>query len=154
TTRSSRAMPTWPRPPTSCTSRSPRTGSAASSPRPERARPGSAPRACQPQDQCEGPFRSRPELADERLAAGAEDVAKHERDDDRVVELPGDRDEVGNEVEGQREVADEREQKQLVPARDARVVREPGDEDDAVGDEGRERAGIASPARDDERDHR
>jgi hypothetical protein len=59
-------------------------------------------------------------------------VAEHEGDDDRVVELSGDGDEVGDEVERQREVTDECEQEQLASPRHARVTGEPGHEHDAV----------------------
>ena len=41
-------------------------------------------------------------------------------DEDRVVELAGDRDEVGHEVERQREVADEQREQQLAPRRGTR----------------------------------
>jgi len=60
-----------------------------------RARPG------EPEDQCERLLRPRPQLADQLLAARADEAPEDERDDDRVVELPGDRDEVRHEVERQ-----------------------------------------------------
>ena len=45
-------------------------------------------------------------LAQELAAAGANDGPEGEDDHHRVVELAGDRDEVGHEVERQREVAE------------------------------------------------
>jgi hypothetical protein len=51
------------------------------------------------------------------------------------------------------QVADEHEQKQLASSGDARIMREAGDEDDAVGDEGSERPSIAAPTGEDERAH-
>jgi hypothetical protein len=44
-------------------------------------------------------------LADEWLTASAEEAAEDQRDDQGIVELTGDRDEVGYEVEGKREIA-------------------------------------------------
>ena len=79
-------------------------------------------------------------------------MAADEGDDYRVVELPRDGDEVGNEIERQREVADEAEEKQLARTGNARVTSEPGDEDDAVRDEGGERPRLGAPAEEDERD--
>lgn len=52
---------------------------------------------------------------------------------------------IGDEVERRGEVGEQAEQKQLAAARNARVAHEPGDEHDAVGDEGGERAGVAPP---------
>jgi hypothetical protein len=49
-------------------------------------------------------------LANELWAGLADDGSQCEGDDDRVVELAGDGDEVGDQVEGEREVANEREQ--------------------------------------------
>jgi hypothetical protein len=70
----------------------------------------------EPDDQPERLLRPRPKLADQTLAAGAEEAAEDDSDDDRIVELPRDRDEVGHEVERQREVTGKGEQEQLAPA--------------------------------------
>ena len=43
------------------------------------------------EDQRKRPFRARPELSDQRLAACSYKVAQRECDDERVVELAGDR---------------------------------------------------------------
>ena len=42
---------------------------------------------------------SRPEFMDQVLAATQDEAAKHEGHDDRVVELPSDRNEVWDEVD-------------------------------------------------------
>ena len=95
----------------------------------EATRPGES------QDQSKRLFRPRPELADHRFAARSDEVAKDERDDDRVVELPGDGNEVRDEVEGQGEIRDERDQQQLATPWHAWIACEARHEHDAVGDE-------------------
>jgi len=51
-------------------------------------------------------FRAGPEFSQHRFAARSDEAAEHERDDDRIVELPGDRNEVRHEVEGQGKIGD------------------------------------------------
>jgi hypothetical protein len=81
-------------------------------------------------------------LAQEPRTGTPKQPSEHERDQDGVVELPEDRDEVRDEVEGKREV-DERERRdELPPPRDTRVGEEPLEEDGAVGDEPREHANV------------
>ena len=77
-------------------------------------------------------------LAHERLAAGAEEATQNKGDHEHVVELPGDRDEIGNEVKGEGEVADEPDEQQLAASRYPRVCEQARDEHDAVGDERRQ----------------
>ena len=72
-------------------------------------------------------------LTDERLATSAQEAAEDERDDHDVVELTGDRDEVGHEIEGEREVAGERDEQRFLATRQARVSEQSAAEDDAVG---------------------
>jgi hypothetical protein len=48
-----------------------------------------------------------PQFTDEVLAAGADEAAEDECDDDRVVELTGNGDEVRDDVERERQVTDE-----------------------------------------------
>jgi hypothetical protein len=43
----------------------------------------------QSQDQSQKSFRARPEFAHHRFAARSDEVTEDERDDDRIVELPG-----------------------------------------------------------------
>jgi hypothetical protein len=49
------------------------------------------------EDQRERLLGSRPEFADQVFAPGPDEAAEDERDDDRVVQLTGDGDEVGND---------------------------------------------------------
>src|SRR2546423_11365544 len=53
------------------------------------------------------PGGSGPVLAQQLWPAGSHQGSEYEHDDDRVVELAGDRDEVGNEVERHREITDQ-----------------------------------------------
>jgi len=112
-----------------------------------------SPGSPEPQDQLQQPLRPRPKLADHPFAANLDEVTEHESDDDGVVELTGDRNEVGHEVDREREITNEREQQQLSAARYARVACQSSDEDDAVGDKSRERASVATAACEDEREH-
>jgi hypothetical protein len=90
-------------------------------------------------------------LADKLVSTCAENVAKNERDEQGVIELARHRNEVGHEVERERQVADERREQELPPSRDARITHQPRDENDAVRNEGRSCARILAPARYDER---
>jgi len=58
-----------------------------------------------------------PRPPQEVWAARAQDAAQHEHHDERVVELTGNGDEVGDEVKWHREVADQRAQQELAAAR-------------------------------------
>jgi len=80
-------------------------------------------------------FRARPEFAHHRFAARSDEVTEDERDEDRIVELPGHRDEVRDEVEGQGEIGAEGDQQQLATLRDAGIACKARHEHDAVGDE-------------------
>jgi len=92
-------------------------------------------------------------LLDQSGTAASEDRAKHQRDEDGVIELSGYRNEVGYEVKGQSEVADERAEQELVTAQDAVVAHEPTKEHDAVGDEPGKRARSLAPSEQQQRDH-
>jgi hypothetical protein len=97
--------------------------------------------------------------ADALGAAGAQDGAQNECDDDRVVELAEDRDEVGDQIERHGEVCDQCEQQQLGAARRARVGGEAAEQDHAVRHEHDERARLRTLAgsherADDEREQR
>ena len=89
----------------------------------------------QSEDQSKRLFRAWPEFADHRFAARSDEVAEDERDDDRIVELSGHRDEVRDEVEGQGEIADEGDQQQLATPWHAGIACEAHDWHDAVGNE-------------------
>jgi len=82
-------------------------------------------------------------LPDEAGPARAQQRARDGRDEDGVVELPGDRDEVGDEVDRDGEVGDEREEEQFAAARHASIAEQPAKEDEAVGDEAGDRARVA-----------
>jgi hypothetical protein len=81
-------------------------------------------------------------LTQELGAAGAQHGAHDKRDDDRVVELAGDREEVGHEIEQEREVADQCCEQQLAAVRDALVAEQAAKEHEAVGDETRQSARV------------
>ena len=85
-------------------------------------------------------------LTHELLAAGAQKPTKDERDDQDIVELTGDGDEVGNEVEWEREVADKRGQEHLSAPGHPLVGQQARYEDDAVGDEAGECASVLAPS--------
>jgi hypothetical protein len=91
-------------------------------------------------------------LANEWLPTSAEEAAENECDDHDIVELTGDRDEVRHEIEGEREVAGERNEQRLLPGRHARVAQQSAAEDDAVWDEASESPGAFAPAGDEESD--
>jgi hypothetical protein len=57
---------------------------------------GCSSRTRKSEDEGEGRFRPWPKVADQLLAASTDQAAEYERDDDRVIELPRDRDEVGD----------------------------------------------------------
>ena len=77
----------------------------------------------------------RARVAKEVLATRSDEMAEYKRNDDRIVELAGDRDEVGNEVERKRQIPREPEQHQLAAAWDSRLPCKSRHEDDAVGNE-------------------
>jgi hypothetical protein len=72
-------------------------------------------------------------LAHEPRPGTPKQPPEHERDEDRVVELTGDRDEVRNEVEGDGEVDEREAGRDVPPPRDAPVGEEALEEDGAVG---------------------
>jgi len=83
---------------------------------------------------------------DERRPRTPEQTAEHERHEDRVVELAGDRDEVRHEVEGKRQV-DERKCRRHLPARGHARVREQSlEQDRAVRHQPRDHPDVPLPA--------
>ena len=78
-------------------------------------------------------------LAQELRLGSPDDVAENERDEDRVVELAHDRDEVRDEVERQGDVGDRETDKDSAPPGHTPVSEQAREEDEAVGDEPRER---------------
>jgi hypothetical protein len=87
-------------------------------------------------------------LAQEPRTGTPKQPSEHERDQDGVVELPEDRDEVRDEVEGKREVEEREGRDELPLPRDTRVGEKPLEEDGAVGDEPRDCANVPLPGAD------
>src|SRR5918994_1929088 len=92
-------------------------------------------------------------LADDGLAAAAEQAAQDECDDDDIVDLAGDGDEVGYEVEGEGEIAGQHDEERFLPPWHAWIAEQAAAENNAVGDEAGERAGALLPTGDREREH-
>ena len=65
--------------------------------------------------------RPGPLSIDQRGVRAAEDEAKDERGEDRVVELADDRDEVGHQVDRRGQIADQEQERELARARYALV---------------------------------
>ena len=82
----------------------------------------------------------------------AEDRSEYERNGNRIIELPCDRNEVRDEVNGQREVADEPCKQDLVPPSDSGIGDQTPHENDAVRDEPCERSAIRPATTDEEQD--
>jgi len=76
----------------------------------------------------------------------ADDAAKNQRDEHRVVELSGNRNEVRDEVDRRGEVRDQRSDEQLLPARQSFVPKEARQQHDAVGNEARDRSRVLTSA--------
>ncbi len=78
-------------------------------------------------------------LAHELRAAAAQNGTQNDGHDDRVTELPGDRDEIRHEINRQDEIADEQGEQHLASPRDTRIVQQATHKDDAIRDEPRQR---------------
>lgn len=89
----------------------------------------------EPLDHTETAGRAGPVLLEQLPTSTAENKTQRDRHQDRVVELTHDRHEVGHEIEREREVPDEAEQKQLVPAWQSGIASEPCEEHRTVGNE-------------------
>lgn len=70
-----------------------------------------------------------PMFAEHGLASRSKNGPKDKRNRDGVIELPGHRDEVRNEIEGERQVAHEEHEQGLTTAGDARIGEETTNED-------------------------
>ena len=66
------------------------------------------------EDERERSLRARPGLAHELAAAAADDEPEREAQEHRVVELPDARQEVGNQVDREGQIAEDKEEAQLV----------------------------------------
>lgn len=89
-------------------------------------------------------------LGQQLPAVPAQDGSQHDQHQDRVVQLSGDRDEVGDEIERHREVADQQREQELVPARYSSIAKEPAEEDRAVRHEAGDRASVLPPPQQEE----
>jgi hypothetical protein len=98
------------------------------------------------QDQSKRLLRAGPEFDQHWFAARSDEVAEDECDDDRIVELPGHRDEVRDEVEGYTEIGDEGDQQQLATPRHPRIACKARHEHDAVRNERGKCTGILAAA--------
>jgi len=85
-------------------------------------------------------------LVEHLPAAAAKDEAQHDRDENRVVELAGNRDEVGNHVDRQRQVSEQADERKLAGASHSIVAEEASKEDQTVGDEAGKRPRFTVPA--------
>ena len=97
-------------------------------------------------------LRPGPQLLDDLASCGARDVGDRCRDENCVVQLPGYRNEVGDEIERHGEVRDQQHQRQLRPARHSLVVDEPFAENEAVRDEACDVACVAASAEQQQQD--
>jgi hypothetical protein len=88
-------------------------------------------------------------VASEQLwTTRAKRVAKRQRGKDHVVELARDGDEVRQEVDRHRQVADEGDQDELAPPRNPLVREQPPGPYTAVGNEPGQGRSLGAPARD------
>ena len=92
-------------------------------------------------------------LAQQARAGAAQQDADREHDEDRVVELAGDRDEVGDQVDRRHHVGDHSHEQRLAPPVHARVGEQSLEEHDAVRDQADERPRVAIAARHEQRQH-
>jgi hypothetical protein len=89
--------------------------------------------AGEPKHYVERGGRTGPVLTQESGTGPSEHGPQHQRDENRIVELPGHGDEVGNQVERHRQVADEGEEKEFSRARDPLIAQETANEHHAIG---------------------
>ena len=90
----------------------------------------------------------------ERLGIDANERAQHEADEDDVVELAGDRNEVRDEIERQREIADQPDQQKLASTRHSRIANQTPHQHDAVRDEPGKCTRVSTPPHQNEAAHR
>ena len=83
----------------------------------------------------------------------SDDPAKHEPDQNGVVELSRDRNKVRDQVEWQREVRYERGYEELVSSGQPPLSQQPRKQDDTVGDEPRDYSRIPPLSGDDEHEY-
>ena len=91
-------------------------------------------------------------LANKLASSLSEHRSQDDCDQDRVVERPCDRDEVRDEIEWERQVADEHDEQPLVAARYAAITSKAGEQDDAVWNESCPGSSIRPPAQQEQRE--
>jgi hypothetical protein len=92
-------------------------------------------------------------LLDDVPARAAENAAKHERNEYRIVELACNRDEVGDEVEREQQVRDERGYQQLVATPHPVVGEQPPEEHGAIRNEARDGSCVLAAPEEDEHEN-
>lgn len=95
-------------------------------------------------------WRAGPVLVDQLSTAAVQDEPESQGDQDRVVELTRNRDEVGDQVDRQRQVAEHQDERELAESRHAIVDEESPEEDEAIGNEARHRSCLTSTADDEQ----
>jgi len=80
------------------------------------------------------------------LTATAQDKAQYECDENRVVKLAPNRDEIWNQVDWQRQVPEQENERDLARARDAIIGKQASKEDEAIGNETRDCPRFAATA--------
>jgi hypothetical protein len=93
-------------------------------------------------------------LGNELCARSANDAAEGKGEEDGVVQLPGNRDEVRNQIERHRQIRDKGSEEELVTTRNAPVTEEPSKEQHAVRHEARDCARVLAPTGDGQRDYK
>src|SRR5207302_9230423 len=86
-------------------------------------------RSREPEDDVERAARAGPQLADDRGSHTVQDAPEPKGDDERVVDLTGDRNEVRDEVEREGEVSRDRPEQDLLPARNSLVAEQAAEQD-------------------------
>lgn len=87
-----------------------------------------------------------PVLIDQLSTAAVQDEPEGQGDQDRVIKLTSHRDEVRDQVDRQRQIAEHQGESELAGARHATVGEESPEEDETIGNEARQRSRLAAPA--------
>ena len=88
---------------------------------------------------------SGPVLGQDVWATRAKRIAKRHRGDDHVIELSDDGDEVGHQIDRNREIDDERDEGELSATRNPLVADQATQQHEAVGNEAGERTSLHPP---------
>jgi hypothetical protein len=91
-------------------------------------------------------WRAGPVLGDQLSTAAVQDESESQGDQDRVVKLARDRDEVRDQVDRQRQVAEHQGDRDLADPWHAIIGEESPEEDEAIGNEARHRSRLTSAA--------